>query len=68
MYRMTYSNKGINGCSARGIAKRDTREELEELAETLKETICNVRIEPIAQGTERRIPDSIDTHFKEKGR
>lgn len=47
MYRMTYNNKGITGCSARGIAKRETLEELLELAEILKETICNVEIKSI---------------------
>ncbi|MBN2869515.1 MAG: hypothetical protein JXK04_01005 [Campylobacterales bacterium] len=46
MYRMTYNNKGIKGCSARGVARRETIEELQELAEQLKETICNVEIKP----------------------
>ncbi len=44
MYRMTYNNKGIKGCSARGVARRESIEELQELAEQLKETICNVEI------------------------
>lgn len=64
MYRMTYNNKGINGCSARGIAKRKTREELELLAEELKEIICNVRIEPIGGEIEQRIPESVDKNLK----
>lgn len=46
MYRMTYNNKGVQGCSARGIARRETVEELEALAEQLKDTICNVEIKP----------------------
>lgn len=43
-WRMTYNRRGITGCSARGIATRGTKEELEALAETLKERICNVEI------------------------
>lgn len=46
-WRMTYSNKELYGCSARGVALRDTKEELEALAERLGETICDVRIEPV---------------------
>ena len=44
-WRMTYNNVGAAACSARGIAVRDSKEELEALAEELKEKICNVRIE-----------------------
>ena len=44
-WRMTYNNIGGAACSARGIAVRDSKEELEKLAEVLKEKICNVRIE-----------------------
>jgi hypothetical protein len=40
MYRMTYNHTGVTGCSARGIAKRESKEELLKLAEELKETIC----------------------------
>lgn len=47
MYRMTYNNKGVNGCSARGIAKRESKEELLVLAEELKDVICNIHIEKI---------------------
>ena len=50
MYRMTYNNKGIQGCSARGIARRETLEELLELAEQLKDSICNVEIKAVAEG------------------
>jgi len=44
-YKMTYNNKNMSGCSARGIALRDTKEELEALAIELKENIYNVVIE-----------------------
>ncbi len=44
-YKMTYNNKNMSGCSARGIALRDTKEELEELKEALKNVIENVVIE-----------------------
>ncbi len=44
-YKMTYRNKNMSGCSARGIALRDTKEELEALKESLKEVIENVVIE-----------------------
>ena len=44
-YKMTYNNKNMSGCSARGIALRDTKEELEALKESLKENIYNVKIE-----------------------
>lgn len=44
-YKMTYNNKNMSGCSARGIALRDTKEELEDLVEALKESIYNVKIE-----------------------
>ena len=50
MYRMTYNHTGVTGCSARGIAKRDSKEELLKLAEELKDSICNVEIHPI-EGT-----------------
>lgn len=65
MYRMTYNNKGITGCSARGIAKRETLEELLELAEQLKETICNIDIQPIAGETETHIPVKVEKNMKE---
>ena len=48
-WRMTYKNKDMYSCSARGIAVRDSKEELEALAEKLKETICNVKIEPVKE-------------------
>lgn len=43
-YKMTYNNKNMSGCSARGIALRDTKEELEQLKEELKDSIYNVKI------------------------
>ena len=48
-WRMTYNNREMYGCSARGIAVRETKEELEALAEKLKETIYNVKIEPVRE-------------------
>jgi|GEM_PF-4164155 len=42
---MTYNNKDMSGCSARGMALRDTKEELEALEQELKDVIYNVKIE-----------------------
>lgn len=42
---MTYNNKDMSGCSARGIALRETKEELEVLKEQLKDKIYNIKIE-----------------------
>jgi len=44
-WKMTYNNKNMSGCSARGIALRDTKEELQALSESLKDSIYNVKIE-----------------------
>lgn len=44
-WKMTYNNKNMSGCSARGIALRDTKEELQALAEQLKESIYKIKIE-----------------------
>jgi len=44
-YKMTYNNKNMSGCSARGIALRETKAELEALKEELKDVITNVVIE-----------------------
>lgn len=60
MYRMTYNNKGITGCSARGIARRETKEELLELAEVLKDTICNIDIKPVDSENQIRQPEKND--------
>lgn len=46
-WRMTYNNKNFSGCSTRGIAVRESKEELEALKERLKENIYNVSIEPV---------------------
>lgn len=64
MYRMTYNNKGIEGCSARGIAKRETKEELLELAEQLKESIFNIEIKPISGECESKIPLNVEANMK----
>ncbi len=44
-WRMTYNNVGAAACSARGIAHRETKEELEALAKELQGKIFNVKIE-----------------------
>ena len=44
-WKMTYNNKNMSGCSARGIALRDSKEELEALAKKLKNEIYNIKIE-----------------------
>lgn len=44
-WRMTYNNVDGTACSARGIAHRETKEELEVLAEELAGRIINVKIE-----------------------
>lgn len=64
MYRMTYNNIGINGCSARGIAKRESQEELLALADELKEFISNIRIEKIDENTVKHMPLNIFTNMK----
>lgn len=65
MYRMTYNNKGANGCSARGIAKRESKEELLVLAEQLKDAICNIHIEKINNLQDEHIPMELFTNMKE---
>ena len=42
---MTYNNKNMSGCSARGISLRNTKKELEALAQELKDCIYNIKIE-----------------------
>lgn len=44
-WRMTYDNIGGAACSARGIAHRETKEALEELAKKLEGKIMNIKIE-----------------------
>ena len=65
MYRMTYNNRGVSGCSARGIAIRDTQEELLIIAENLKESICNVEIKPIDQKNTKNSVLNFDVNMKE---
>lgn len=65
MYRMTYNNKGVIGCSARGIAKRESKEELLILAEELKDAICNIHIEKINNLQDEHIPMNLFANMKE---
>lgn len=65
MYRMTYNNRGVSGCSARGIAKREREEELYALAEELKDSICNIRIEKIKDEHFQEPPMALFTNMKE---
>lgn len=65
MYRMTYNNKGVTGCSARGIAKRESKEELLVLAEQLKDAICNIHIEKINNLQDEHIPMELFENMKE---
>ncbi len=44
-WRMTYNNVGGAACSARGIAHRETKAELEALAKELGDKIDNIKIE-----------------------
>lgn len=44
-WKMTYNNKNMTGCSARGISLRDTKEELEALKKEIEDEIYNVKIE-----------------------
>lgn len=44
-WRMTYTNVGSAACSARGIAHRETKAELEALAKELAGKIADIRIE-----------------------
>ncbi|MDD5052271.1 MAG: hypothetical protein PHO27_06015 [Sulfuricurvum sp.] len=62
---MTYNHTGVTGCSARGIAKRESEQELQELAEELKDSICNVHIEKIEDEIEKNIPMGIFENMKE---
>lgn len=62
---MTYNHVGVTGCSARGIAKRETKEELIKLAEELKETICNVEIHPIEGSIEKKMPMELFANMKD---
>lgn len=65
MYRMTYNHTGVTGCSARGIAKRESMEELKQLAEELKDSICNVHIEKINDEKLEHLPLEVFANMKE---
>lgn len=65
MYRMTYNHTGVSGCSARGIAKRESKEELLKLAEELKDSICNVEIHRIDGTVEQKMPMELFLNMKE---
>ncbi|MDP3465794.1 MAG: hypothetical protein Q8R86_08505 [Sulfuricurvum sp.] len=64
MYRMTYNNRGVSGCSARGIAKREREEELYALAEELKDSICNIHIEKIKDENFQELPMGVFVNMK----
>lgn len=65
MYRMTYNHRDNNGCSARGIAKRESEEELQALADQLKDAICNVYIEKIKNTEQKYRPMDLFANMKE---
>jgi len=65
MYRMTYNNTGVSGCSARGIAKRESQEELLALAEELKDSISNIHIEKVDDTTLKQVPLDLFANMKE---
>ncbi|WP_295051807.1 hypothetical protein [Sulfuricurvum sp.] len=62
---MTYNHLNNSGCSARGIAKRESKEELLKLAEELKGSICNVDIRPVEGIIEKRLPMELFLNMKE---
>lgn len=65
MYRMTYNNTGVTGCSARGIAKRESEAELLALAQELKESISNIRIEKVEDNFLKQMPLDVFANMKE---
>lgn len=65
MYRMTYNHTGVTGCSARGIAKRESVQELKALAEELKGSICNVHIEKVKEDMDQHLPMGVFVNMKE---
>lgn len=67
MYRMTYNHTGVTGCSARGIAKRESKEELLKLADELKDSICNIHIEKIDDNHLKHVPLEVFANMKELG-
>ena len=65
MYRMTYNHTGVTGCSARGIAKRESLHELKQLAEELKGSICNIHIEKVKDDMDQYLPLDVFVNMKE---
>lgn len=65
MYRMTYNHTGVTGCSARGIAKRESKQELQKLAEELKDSICNIHIEKVKGDMDQHLPLDVFANMKE---
>jgi len=65
MYRMTYNYLNTTGCSSRGIAKRETEQELQKLAEELKDSICNIHIEKVSDDLEKKLPMDVFKNMKE---
>ena len=53
MWRMTYNNINGAACSARGIAHRETKEELEALAKTLADKIDHINIHKVKNLTKK---------------
>ncbi|MDD2369740.1 MAG: hypothetical protein PHQ90_10590 [Sulfuricurvum sp.] len=62
---MTYNHLNTTGCSARGIAKRESKEELLKLAEELKESICNIHIEKVKEDMDQHLPMDLFENMKE---
>ena len=65
MYRMTYNHLNTSGCSARGIAKRESIHELQKLAEELKDSICNIHIEKVKSDMDQHVPLDVFANMKE---
>ena len=54
---MTYNNINGAACSARGIAHRESREALEQLAKELEGKIENVSIHPVEKLYKKEVLD-----------
>lgn len=65
MYRMTYNHAGVTGCSARGIEKRESLYELQQLAKELKGSICNIHIEKVKDYMDQYRPMNVFENMKE---
>ncbi len=64
MYRMTYNYKDAQGCSSRGIAKRESKEELLDLAKELEDIICNIEITKVTEYMSSTKPLDIFANMK----